>query len=188
MQLKHIQVQIQKATDDDHDAVFVMSSGSPDRVHDTIDPKAYRPNLGKTLIALWQHKADSVVGYWKDLEVRGQELVGKFKAANTGLGRMVKQLIEDGVPLGASIGFYGKGKANEKGGVHYSEVELMETSIVSVPCHPGAIQIAKSFGIDPSSVVEPEEPESGHQAATGNPVQQAKQAVLAANRLLRNKP
>lgn len=183
IQTKQIHIQIQKAEGPDHDAVFIMSAGSPDRMSDTIDPKAYTPNLGKSLIALWQHNADQVVGYWKDMEVRGEQLVGRFKSASTDLGRMVKQLLDDGVPLGASIGFRGAGEPNEKGGIHFKQVELLETSIVSVPCHPGAIQIAKDFGIDPSTVVDADEPVSGQ--SVDQVIRKANLAVIAAKKVVR---
>jgi HK97 family phage prohead protease len=145
---KQFEVTIEKATSADYDARFVMSATSPDRVKDTIDESAYKPNLGKKIIALWQHNSDQPFGYWHNLRVESGKLIGDLKAAGTNLGLMIKQLLADGVPLGASIGFRGKGEENKQGGIHFKQIELLECSVVSVPAHPLAYQIAKSFGIE----------------------------------------
>jgi len=145
---KSFAVTIQKSTNPAFDARFVMSASSPDRVKDTIDPAAYLPNLGKKLIALWQHNSDQPFGYWENLRVEAGKLIGDLKAASTDLGQMIKTLINDDVPLGASIGFRGKGEDNKIGGILFKEVDLLECSIVSVPAHPLAYQTAKRFNFD----------------------------------------
>lgn len=131
-----------------HDARFVMSAVTPDRVNDTIELSAYQPNLNKRLIALYQHNHEKIIGYWENLRINAGQLIGDIKFASTDLGQMVKTLINDGVPLAASIGFRAKGEPNDKGGYHFKELDLLECSVVSVPCHPQAIQIAKSFNIN----------------------------------------
>jgi len=182
---KSLPITIEKAVDTEFDARFVMSAATPDRVQDTIEPAAYKAVVSKTkrLIALWQHDPDRPVGAWEKLAAEGDKLTGYIKFASTNLASMVKQLIADGVPLSASIGFRGKGEPNKNGGFHFKEIELLECSIVSVPAHPRAVQIAKSFGL--ASVIDGE-PES---ARSGNPtietIQRAKAATLAANRALR---
>lgn len=138
---------LEKSAAPEFDARFVLSASTPDRVKDTIDPEAYRPHLRKRLIALWQHEREKPIGYWQNLQVVAGALVGEIKFASTALAQMVKTLIADGVPLGASIGFRAKGEPNDAGGLHFRELELLETSIVSVPAHPRAVQIAKQFGI-----------------------------------------
>jgi HK97 family phage prohead protease len=145
--VKRLPLVLEKSAAPEYDARFVMSASSPDRVKDTIDPAAYRPHLRKRLIALWQHEREKPIGYWQNLQVVAGALVGEIKFASTALAQMVKTLIADGVPLGASIGFRGRGEPNDQGGVHFSELELLETSIVSVPAHPRAVQIAKQYGI-----------------------------------------
>lgn len=155
---KHHIVEVRKADNPEFDATFVMSATAPDRVKDTIDPKAYLANLGKKLIALWQHDHDNPIGYWDNLRADSKLLAGDIKFANVPLGQLARQLIHDGVPLGASIGFRGKGEENKAGGIHFKEIELFECSIVSVPCHPAAMQIAKSYGIDISTMMHQEQP------------------------------
>jgi HK97 family phage prohead protease len=148
METKHLAVTIEKAASSEYDARFVMSATSPDRVKDTIDESAYKSNIGKKIIALWQHNSDQPFGYWHNLRVESGKLIGDLKAAGTNLGEMIKILIRDGVPLGASIGFRGKGEDNKLGGTHFKQIDILECSIVSVPAHPLAYQIAKSFGIE----------------------------------------
>lgn len=189
MQTKHIPVEIVKSASADYDATFVMSATTPDRVEDTIDVKAYTANLGKKLIALWQHKQDQPIGYWQNLRVEGEKMVGDLKVASTNLGLMIKQLIADEVPLGASIGFTGKGERNKAGGVHFKEIELMECSVVSVPAHRSAIQIAKSYGLEEFIDHDQSSVEIEDMAASGRCAEEtlrnAKAAIAAAQKSIR---
>lgn len=150
MQMKHVPVTIQKSDAANYDARFVMSAATPDRVKDTFSPAAYEVAARETrrLIALWQHDADKPIGTWERLRVEGDRLTGYIRFASTSLAQMAKQLIADNVPLGASIGFRGQGEPNAHGGLHFKAIELLECSVVSVPAHPRAMQIAKSFGIE----------------------------------------
>jgi HK97 family phage prohead protease len=184
--LRTKQALVEKAASAEFDARFIMSAGTPDRVKDTIEFSAYdaATKIDK-LIALFNHDADKPVGYWTNLKREADTLTGHIKFASTNLGRMLKQLIDDGVPMGASIGFRGKGTQNKAGGIHFSEIELLETSIVSTPAHPRAMQLAKQFGID-LSVVDPEAPRVVSDAAVFS-IDRAKAAVLAANRTIRIK-
>jgi HK97 family phage prohead protease len=183
MEIKNLDVEIQKAASAEYDARFVMSATSPDRVRDTIDPKAYAPNLGKKLIALWQHDSDQPFGFWENLKVEGGKLIGDLKVSSTNLGQMIKQLIADGVPLGASIGFRGKGEVNKDGGMHFKEVQLLECSVVSVPCHPLAMQIAKKFNIQlPVESVQELDQKPAASGDINGAIRRAKLAILAVNR------
>lgn len=150
MQTKHLPVTVEKSDREAYDARFTMSAATPDRVKDTIEPAAYDSVVRKTkrLIALWQHDPDRPIGSWEGLKAEGDRLTGYIKFASTSLAQMAKQLIADGVPLGASIGFRGAAEPNKHGGLHFKEIELLECSVVSVPAHPRAYQIAKSFGFD----------------------------------------
>lgn len=182
MSLHFLDVEITKDASGRSDASFVMSASSPDRVNDTIDPEAYTPNLGKKIIALWQHNSEQPFGSWDNLRVKTGKLIGDLFASSTNLGQMIKQLIADGVPLGASVGFRGRGTPNKQGGIHFTEMEIFECSVVSVPMHPRAMQIAKSFGIDiQSSDIEPPAVSGDFLAAR----KRAAFAIIAANRRLK---
>lgn len=143
-------IQVEKASGADYDARFVMSAASPDRVRDTIDPDSFDAIAakGERLIALFNHQADKIIGYWSGLERKGDKLTGGLKFAGTNIAQMVRQLVADGVPLGASIGFRAKATENKHGGLHYTDLDLLECSVVATPAHPRAVQIAKSFGIE----------------------------------------
>lgn len=189
MEQKHRHVDITKSDSSDFDARFILSAATPDRVQDTIDPAAYRKasRIDK-LIALFNHDPAKPVGYWTELKAVDDTLTGYLRFAGTNLGRMLKQLIDDGVPLGASIGFRGQGEPNKKGGIHFTDIELMETSIVSIPAHPRALQIMKNYEVDlPSSVLVDESAASGIDKDPEKLIANAKNVILLANRTLRKK-
>jgi hypothetical protein len=153
---KELPLSVEKAAAPEFDARFVLSAASPDRVNDTIAPAAYKSLLGKRYTACWDHKHDKVIGYWDNLKAIGDRLVGDLKCIPTSVGQMAKLCLAEGVPLCASIGFIGKGERNDKGGVHFTQLELGEVSLVIFPAHERAVQIAKSFGItlpDPAGQV-----------------------------------
>lgn len=183
---KTLHVTIKKAETQD-DGEWVMAASSRDRVNDTIEPAAFIDaikNISGKLIALWQHESSAPLGYWHDLKYKAGKLIGNLKISETNLGKMVKTLLADGVPLGASIGFRGQGEYNDFGGIHFNEIELLETSIVSVPANPLAQQILKSFGVELPSKVKPSQSVTSDDIET---ISKAKRAILAANKLLRRK-
>ena len=153
MQLKRSHVELfTKATKDGYDARFVVSSSKADRVGDTFTPKALK-KLAKTpkLIALWQHKADQPCGYWENFKMVGGELVASLKLADTNLAKMIRALLDSGVPLGASVGFRGLDyEPNKSSGYDFNDVDLMEISVVSTPANADAVLLAKQYGFDDS--------------------------------------
>lgn len=179
MQTKSIDVLIEKG-EDGFDARFVLSATTPDRVKDTIAAAAYKPYLGKELIALWAHDHTQPVGVWKNLRMQGTKLIGDLKLASIALGDMIKELMAAGVPLGASIGFRGKGSENDFGGIHFEAIDLLETSIVAVPMHPSAMQIAKSYGYDLGLTLKQVAPDRQMPKAESDVMKKATSAVAAA--------
>jgi len=179
----------EKSTATTHDSVgaWVISSSNYDRVNDRIMLPALKSQVGKDVLCLWQHSPDQPIGRWTNLRMKGDKLVADLILAKTNLGLMIRELLAVQTPLGASIGFRGKAKQNDKGGFDFNEISLMETSIVSVPCNEDAMAIAKSFGISPETLVSvtgDEEPS----ASSGNSPDaliRAKAAILAANRAIR---
>lgn len=162
---------------------WVISSPNYDRVNDRITLPALKSQIGKDVLCLWQHSPDQPVGRWANLRMKGDKLVADLILAKTNLGMMIRELLAVQTPLGASIGFRGKAKENEKGGLDFSEISLLETSIVSVPCNAEAVQIAKNFGL--ASVIEAP-PDAAQSGITQNEtVTRAKQAILLANKELR---
>ncbi len=152
---KHFNIDVVKAETLDFDAAFIISATSLDRDKDTIDKSALK-SIAQTkekLIALWQHKHDEIIGYWANFSFDGSSLKSYIKFASTPISQYAKTLINDGVPLGASIGFRAfDGEKNAEGGYHFKGIDLFECSIVSVPANPVAYQVAKSMGIDHSRI------------------------------------
>jgi len=153
---KHFSSPIEK---DKRDGRWVLSASSPDRVGDTIDPKAYvkaASRISDRLPALFNHDSGKIVGFWDSIKAEGARMTGSLKLVlETGLGRYIKALLDAGVPISSSIGFRGlDAEPNKHGGLHFKDIEILETSLVATPAHPGAIQIAKSFGIDLPKLTE----------------------------------
>lgn len=180
-------ITIQKSDSADFDARFVMSAASLDRVRDTIEPKAYSKAATKVdrLIALFNHDYDKIVGYWGNLKAAGDTLTGYIRFFPKDWGAMTKEMLEFGIPLGASIGFQGRAEANKHGGLHFHEIELLETSIVAVPAHPRAQQIAKSFGFDLPDISEIDPEEQPARITQQEIITNAKAAILRANKTMR---
>ena len=163
---------------------WVISSDDYDRVNDRITTPALKSLVGKDVICLWQHNADQPIGVWKNLRMQGNRLISDLRLADTNLGKMIKELLAIDTPLGASVGFRGAGKKNEKGGVDFNQVSLMETSIVSIPCNASAMQIVKSFGIN----LQSSEVDAILVASDRNPeavLDRAKLAILSAVKTIR---
>ena len=183
---KQISTIIEKSSDDQ--IHFIMSASSVDRDGDTIDVKAYdsATKIDK-LPALFNHDPGKPFGFWKDIRIVADTLKGTLVTASTNLGKMIKQLIDDGVPLSSSIGFRGKGNPNKKGGIHFTELELLECSVVSIPAHPRAVQVAKSHDlteyIDQQSSLA--DVDTSASALVDNLLTRAKATILSANKTLR---
>jgi phage head maturation protease len=189
---KTVSVTIEKAASKEYDATFILSDPAPDRVGDTIDsPGAYRKNVGKVIPALFGHDHEKIIGAWENLRIESGKLVGDLRTAGTDLGKMIKQLLVDDIPISASIGFSGKGEQNKSGGIHFKEIDVMECSCVAVPCAPGAqrikaLEIAKSFGIElQSSELDANMAASGLSRDPEKVISKAKAAILAANKIRR---
>ena len=184
METKTTQAIIEKSNDDQ--IHFIMSATTVDRDGDTIDKSAYNSATNiKKLPALFNHDPSKPFGYWENLRVVGDTLKGTLKTATTNLGKMIKQLIDDGVPLSSSIGFRGKGSPNKKGGIHFKELELLECSVVSIPAHPRAVQVAKSH--DLTEYVDAQssgvDVETSASALVEKTLLKSKAAILAVNKL-----
>lgn len=148
----------------DGSLTYVLSDATVDRYGDVIEPDGWQlDHFRKNPIALFNHRSDSVIGTWRDIRVeagagtnRGERLVADFVPAPPGTTRLaddVRRLIEANILRATSVGFRGieSEPINPKdpffGGQRYTSQELLETSIVSVPANPAAMQIAKSMHI-----------------------------------------
>lgn len=148
-QLKRYTATLAAAAADGYAASGILSAAKIDRAGDTIDPKAYKPYVGKRIPALFGHDHEKILGTWENLRIERDQLIGDLKLAATELGNMVKALIEANVPLMNSIGFRGEGvPIKDTYGTHFTELDLMEASVVAVGCNPHAVMIAKRFNYE----------------------------------------
>ena len=114
--------------------------GSPDRVGDVIMPGAFKKAL-PPLPMLAGHDQTQTVGVWEEITETAEGLVVKGRLLINEVQRAaeVRSLIQAGAQRGLSIGFASRKALPRKGGGRtISDLELLEISVVSVPCHPHA--------------------------------------------------
>ena len=101
-------------------------------------------NYLKNPIILPNHNYGSqAIGKAIDVKVSGSKLVFKIQFADTELGREWFYLYANKFMNASSIGFIGlEYKPNDHGGYDFIKWELLELSLVTVPCNPNAIQRA----------------------------------------------
>ncbi|WP_398473062.1 phage major capsid protein [Tardiphaga sp.] len=135
---------------------FVLSDATVDRYGDSIDPKGWDLKwFKKNPIALFGHSNSFPIGNWTNIRVEGGKLIAKLVPAARGTSERIDELIgllEQGVLRAVSVGFIPKKSEPidpEKpyAGQKYTEQELIECSLVSVPANPAALQIAKSLHV-----------------------------------------
>ncbi len=130
--------------------LFVMSDATVDRMGDVIEPSAWQlGNFKKNPIALFGHKSDFVVGHWKDVRVEGGKLLGRLELLAAGISERLDEIraaVEAGVLRAVSVGFRAlDGEPIGKTGFRYTEAELVECSLVSIPANPNALQVVKDL-------------------------------------------
>jgi HK97 family phage prohead protease len=114
--------------------------GTPDRVGDVIEPKAFQ-NARAPLPLLFAHDPAQPVGVWTDIVTTGAGLTlkGRLLVDDVERAREVRALVKAGAVTGLSIGFRTKSATPRKGGGRtISALELVECSLVTIPAHPGA--------------------------------------------------
>jgi HK97 family phage prohead protease len=121
---------------------WTMNDGEIDRAGDIVvasgvDTSHFRSNP----IALLQHDASKPIGTWSGVHAEGGRLKGTLNLAPTRLGEYVRENIAAGVLKAASVGFVPLEFTPIKGGgFRFDKIELMETSIVSIPASRGSLR------------------------------------------------
>jgi HK97 family phage prohead protease len=131
---------------------FVMSDGSVDRMGDVIEPDGWQlDRFRRNPVALFGHDPAFPIGSWRDVGVRRGQLTGTLDLMEPVSERLreIHAAVTGGVLRAVSVGFHsdkheplGKG-----GGLRFTEAELVECSLVSVPANPNALAVAKALGI-----------------------------------------
>ena len=158
---KQYVAEIVRVTDDGedepmpHECDFVISTESVDRDRDTIALDGWKlANYRKNPVVLWAHDYRMPpIGRSKRIAVKDGALRARVEFAPAEaypLAETVRRLVFGGFLKTASVGFRPMKHVfnSERGGVDFSEQELLEWSIVPVPSNPEALSDAKAAGID----------------------------------------
>ena len=87
----------------------------------------------------------SVIGRALDVNIVGSKMIFKVQFAETDNGKEWFYLYANKYMNASSIGFIPKEyKPNDQGGYDFTKWELLELSMVAVPCNPNAVQ--RAFG------------------------------------------
>jgi HK97 family phage prohead protease len=120
---------------------YASTFGNVDLGDDVVEKGAFLKSIQSRpeIKLLWQHSMDKPVG--KSIELkeddRGLFLRGRISKRTT-LGQDTATLIEDGVIDSMSIGFFIKEYDIKEGIRHLKEIDLFETSLVTMPMNPEA--------------------------------------------------
>lgn len=137
---------------------FVLSDATKDRMGDIIDPKGWvLDNFKDNPIALFNHNSSFPIGHWEDVKIQGSRLIGKLKLAARGTSDRIDEiisLVEQGILRAVSVGFSPIERKPLEDGIRYTKQELIETSLVSVPANPAAVQLAKSLHVSDATLDE----------------------------------
>jgi HK97 family phage prohead protease len=130
---------------------FVMSDGSVDRMGDVIEPDGWQlDGFRRNPIALFGHDPRFPIGKWRDVGVRKGQLTGSLELMEPVSDRLreIHTAVEAGVLRAVSVGFHSETfEPLKSGGLRFTEAELVECSLVSVPANPNALAVAKALGL-----------------------------------------
>jgi HK97 family phage major capsid protein/HK97 family phage prohead protease len=132
---------------------FVMSDESVDRMGDVIEQDGWRlDNFRRNPIALFGHSAGFPIGTWSDVAVEGGRLKGRLDLMPAVSDRLreIQAAVAAGVLRAVSVGFRpieAEPLEDKSGGYRFTQQELVECSLVSVPANPNALSIAKAIGL-----------------------------------------
>lgn len=135
---------------------FVLSDATVDSYGDIVEPSGWDLERFKSNpIALFAHDSRFPIGVWENVRVEAGKLVASLRIAAKGTSQRIDELIslvEQGVLRATSVGFLPRkyepvDAKHPYDGTRFTEQELLETSLVSVPANPSALARAKSLHI-----------------------------------------
>lgn len=137
---------------------FCFSDGAVDRAGDTINPEGWdTASFKQNPVALWAHNSyDPPIGRASGLDVENQRLMGNIEFAAAGIypfAETIYRLVLNKFIRACSVGFlpleYAFVEDRDRGfGMDFKRQELLEISVVPVPCNANALVEARAFGID----------------------------------------
>jgi len=135
---------------------FVLSDATVDRYGDVVEPAGWDlRNFKKNPIALFGHSSEDPIGTWSEVRVESGKLKGKLNFASEGTSPRIdelRRLVEQGILRAVSVGFRPLDAepidaSRPYGPQRYKKMDLIETSLVSVPANPAALAVARSLKI-----------------------------------------
>ncbi len=161
----HVHLGAPKAyADNPHKFRFCFSDGSVDRAGDSIAPDGWDwANFNKNPVALWAHDSFSPpIGRAGNLAVENGRLMGdiEFMAADVyPFADSIRRMVEGGYIQAVSVGFIPRKyafveSAERPWGIDFQEQELVEISLVPVPCNANALIDARAKGINAAPMLE----------------------------------
>ncbi len=138
---------------------FCFSDGSVDRAGDTIDPQGWDlTGFRKNPVALWSHDSwQPPIGRALNIVVEeGARLMGDIAFIEPEIhpfADTIFKMVKAGYINAVSVGFVPKDYewSDEDGrewGIDFKQQELLEISVVPVPCNANALVEARAAGID----------------------------------------
>lgn len=133
---------------------FILSAPMVDRDLDFVDPKGINfQNYLANPVVFWGHEHHSLpIGKCVSIGLEGGALVGVVEFNDPSIpivgpmSEAIFQLCKAGALNAVSIGFIAKEwefaediARSQQGGTDISEAELLEFSVVGIPCNPGAL-------------------------------------------------
>lgn len=130
-------------------ARFVISDATRDRARDSLDPKGMKAEAyTKNPVFLYAHNYSlDPIGICVELPtLQGEQIVAGFKFYEASVNPDAErrwQMVKAGGLRAVSVGFQPLKMVwnEEAGGIDFIEWELLETSLVPVPCNPNALLV-----------------------------------------------
>jgi hypothetical protein len=122
---------------------MVISEEIPDRDGETIilsggDTKNYMKN--PVVLLDHEYEVDAICGKTISLKIVGKQMIAEWVWADTEDAQLAKQLYDGGFLKTSSIGFISL-QRDEKDRSIITKWELLEWSLVAVPCNPNALSL-----------------------------------------------
>ncbi|MEM6334515.1 MAG: HK97 family phage prohead protease [Planctomycetota bacterium] len=144
----------------------VMSTPALDRYGERVEPSAYRKRMGSFLAAprlLFNHDHDKPIGRWEDVRLSEDGLIGTAIFDSSPEGELRFNQIVEGTLNSFSVAWLThawvmRDEQDEDGHTRkvrvFTDVELLECSLVTIPANPEALIRAASFGGYRSTTVD----------------------------------
>jgi len=152
-QLKQINFKVKVVDQKNRIIEMIGSDESNDRVGDKmLMDGAYLDNFKKNPVIIANHnygqsEKPTVIGRALEVKIDKAQMIFKIQFADTVNGNEWFYLYANKYMNASSIGFIPLDyEPNNKGGYDFTSWELLELSLVSVPCNPNAVQMAYSKG------------------------------------------